>query len=90
MEESKDDFKWFGEGFNGFPRGLPEDCVEYTIFVIDSKLRDDQIRQKLKEVQASANSSTRDLLKGFIWQRESFKLELAQEKGTTNGGSSIT
>ena len=41
MNALKDDgLKWFGEGFDGFPKLLPEDCVEYTIYVLGSKLKD--------------------------------------------------
>ena len=81
MSGSKEGFKWFGEGFDGFPRSLPEDCVEYTLYVINAKLQDDEVRRKLRDVQASANVLTRQLLKGFIWQREGFKLELNRENG---------
>lgn len=82
MKEQQDDFKWFGEGFEGFPRRLPEDCVEYTIFIIDTELRDYEVRQTLRDVQASANVLTKKLLKDFIWQRENFKLDLTHENGT--------
>ena len=81
MSGSEEGFQWFGEGFDGFPRGLPEDCVEYTLYVIDATLQDDEVRRKLRDVQASANVLTKQLLKGFIWQRERFKLELARENG---------
>ena len=83
MEGPTDSFKWFGEGFDGFLRGLPDDCVEYTVYIIDSKLQHGDIRRKLRGVQAAASTLIKELLKGFIWQRESFKLELAQEKGTS-------
>jgi len=49
MEESEDDFKGFGKDFAGFPKRLPEDCVEYSIFVIDSKLKTQ------KEILAQVN-----------------------------------
>ena len=81
MEARQNDFKWFGEGFDGFPKHLPEDCVEYLIYYIDSKLRDSDIRSQLRNIQASASDLTKRLLKGYIWQRQSFKLELAHENG---------
>lgn len=34
-----DGLKWFGEGFDGFPKRLPDDCVEYIIYLVDSTLR---------------------------------------------------
>lgn len=90
-----DDLKWFGEGFDGFPRNMPEDCVEYTIYIIDTKLTDLEIRKKLRQMQVAASSLTKDLLKDFIWQRESFYLDLEREggrsflRGRTNYGDSV-
>lgn len=81
MEARHKDFKWFGEGFDGFPKRLPEDCVEYFIYVINSKLSDSEIRSQLRQIQASASSLTKKLLKGYIWQRQSFKLEIVHEDG---------
>ncbi|KAL8823546.1 MAG: hypothetical protein Q9191_005758 [Dirinaria sp. TL-2023a] len=95
MTEATDGFKWFGEGFDGFPRRLPDDCVEYVIFYIDAQSKDIEVRQKLREVQAGANSLTKKLLQGFIWQRDPFKLQLVKEKGLsflrgrTNYGDSV-
>lgn len=83
MEGPKSDFKWFGEGFDGFPRFLPEDCVEYTFYIIDPKLEESEIRAQLRAVQLTANDYIKKLLKNFIWQRQSFKLELIQDKGKT-------
>lgn len=81
MQNTNDDLKWFGEGFDGFPRSLPEDCVEYTICIIEVGLKDFEIREKLREVHTAANTFTRKLLKDFIWQREGFHLDLVQENG---------
>ena len=81
MEGPKDDLKWFGEGFDGFPKRLPEDCIEYTLHIIDSKLKDAAIRERLREVQRAATELTKRLLKEYIWQRENFRLELVRENG---------
>ncbi len=82
MEDSKDDgFKWFGEGFDGFPRRLPEDCVEYTIHIIDSALTGLAVRKQLRRIQDAAAALTKRLLKDFIWQRDGFSLELVKEEG---------
>jgi len=81
MENSNDDFKWFGEGFDGFPKRLPDDNIEYNIYVLDQNLPDTEIREKLRSVQSSATTLTRQLLKDFIWQRESFVLEHVREDG---------
>ena len=71
----------FNERLEGFSRGLPDDCVEYTIYVIDSALDAQRLREKLRRVQLSAKSYTKKLLEGYIWQRDSFQLDLSQEKG---------
>ena len=95
MDAPRDDFKWFGEGFDGFPKSLPEDCVEYTIYILDSALTDLERREKLREVQSAAIKLTYQLLKDFIWQRETFKLSLDREdgrsflRGRTNYGDSV-
>lgn len=95
MDDSRDDFKWFGEGFDGFPKSLPEDCVEYTIYILDSALTDLERREKLRQVQNAGIKLTNQLLRDFIWQRESFKLSLEREdgrsflRGRTNYGDSV-
>lgn len=103
MEKSKDvdnvpqdDFKWFGEGFSGFPKRLPDDTVEYVIYIIDAGLTSDaQIRERLRAVETAANLLCKKLLKDYIWQRESFTLDLKREdgtwllRGTTNYGDSV-
>lgn len=81
MEGRKTEFKWFGEGFDGFPKYLPEDCVEYSLYIIDPKLKDWEIRSRLRQVQEAAKALIKDLLQGFIWQRQGFKLELVEDKG---------
>ena len=63
------------------PRVLPENCVEYFIYIIDTTIEDVEIRQKLRAVQSPATSFAKTLLKGYIWQRDSFQLGLSQEKG---------
>jgi len=87
MVDANDDFKWFGEGFDGFPKRLPDDSIEYNIYVLDQNLQDTKIRQKLRSVQSSASTLTKNLLKDFIWQRESFVLELVRENGKVLGNS---
>ncbi|OQO08099.1 hypothetical protein B0A48_06893 [Cryoendolithus antarcticus] len=78
MEVPKqDDFKWFGEGFDGFPKRLPEDCVEYIIYVIDEKLKTQAaIRTRLNHILKAANIASKKLLADYIWQREAFELSL--------------
>ena len=78
---ANDDFKWFGEGFDGFPKRLPEGCVDYTLYIFDTQLSEAEIRRKLQDVLAAANSLTKELLKEYIWQNDSFTVQLAREDG---------
>ena len=81
MVGALDGFKWFGEGFEGFPKILPDDCVQYTLYLIDANLSHFEIRAQLRKVQAAANLLCKGLLKDFIWQRDDFRLEIKQQDG---------
>lgn len=78
MEPSVDDgFKWFGEGFEGFPKRLPEDCVEYVIHVVDEKLTTPiLLRSRLTEILKEANETGKKIFRDYIWQRDQFALKL--------------
>ena len=95
MNNSKDGFKWFGEGFDGFPKTLPEDCLEYSMYVIEQKLNDLEKRKQLRDIQSAGLKLTRELTKDFIWQRESINFSLEREggesfiHGRTNYGDSV-
>ena len=69
-------------GFAGFPNRLPEDTVSYEIRLLDEGLSDAGVREKLRQVQQAATQLTRKHLRGYIWQRDSFNLELKKESGT--------
>jgi hypothetical protein len=91
MEPSQDDgFKWFGEGFEGFPKRLPEDCVEYIIHVVNDELTTPpQLRSRLNEILKATNESGKELFKDYIWQRDQFALKLhpditREESGSVN------
>ncbi|KAI9799178.1 MAG: hypothetical protein M1833_004218 [Piccolia ochrophora] len=80
MEPPEDNFKWFGEGFEGFPKRLPQDCVEYFLFIIDKGIdAEAQTRAHLNLVLEAASQLTQRLLEGFIWQREKFELSFRDE-----------
>lgn len=82
MEEIKDEFQGFGDGFRGFPKHLPDDCVEYSLFIIDSKLNSQkELFTRLEAVRKEAQALTASLLEDFIWQRDAFKLEIESGKG---------
>ncbi len=82
MDDPKDDFKWFGEGFDGFPKRLAEDCVEYSLFIVDSTIKSQkELLTRLEAVRKEAHKLTKNLLNEYIWQRESFKLEVENGMG---------
>jgi hypothetical protein len=69
---------FFGE-FHGIPqRTLPDDCVEYTLLVIDSASALDpaSVRSQLEEVQQTARDLLKEVAGEYIWQRDEFHLEL--------------
>jgi len=84
MEGLKDDLKWFGEGFDGFPKRLPEDCVEYMLFIIDLSLTQKELLNQLEVARKEALKFSRKLLKDYIWQRDEFSLK--SEVQTSNNG----
>lgn len=81
MDAPEDDLKWFGEGFDGFPKRLPDDCVEYMLFIIDTRLTQKEVLARLEVVAKEAKKLTGSLLKDYIWQREDFNLKLEQSSG---------
>jgi len=81
MDGSKDDLKWFGEGFDGFPKRLADDCVEYMLFIIDAMLTQKEVLSRLELVRKEAMKLTGSLLKDYIWQRDDFNLKLEQSSG---------
>lgn len=95
MDGLKDEFKGFGEGFDGFPKRLPDDVVEYIIFIIDTKLSDTQVRERLQSFQRALSSLEKKFLKEYIWQRDAINLKLVREdqkwllRGQTNYGDSV-
>jgi hypothetical protein len=95
MDFPQDDLKWFGEGFDGFPKKLPDDVVEYIVFIIDTKLSDTQTRERLQAFQRALNNLEKKFLREYIWQREAPKLDLVRDeglwllKGRTNYGDSV-
>ena len=87
---AKDDgFKWFGEGFDGFPKRLPDDCVEYILHVIDSKLNTAaSVRTRLNQVVKASNDLKKNLLKEYIWQRDEFEFELYPQLSSDSADAS--
>ncbi|KAJ5773592.1 hypothetical protein N7457_008488 [Penicillium paradoxum] len=88
---SEEDLAWFKSTFRPIPKPeLPDDAVDYSIYHIPSSPTPTVIdepaetRARLLEVQRTAAELTKDLLKGYIWQREAFRLEISKEDGITS------
>ncbi|KAI0848703.1 SGT1-domain-containing protein [Daldinia vernicosa] len=82
-------------GFSEFPRGLPENCVEYLLFVIDSKLESRDVLSELENIRKAAMQLYDSIAKEYIWQRDSFQLRIERDQdlvylhGTTDYGDSV-
>ena len=63
-------------GFDGFRMTLPEDCVEYMIFVVG-----DKSLAGLEAVRKAAMKTADTLTKDYIWQRDDFKVETKIQNG---------
>lgn len=87
---TEEDIAWFKSTFHPIPKPeLPDDSVEYFLYhlpspaptVIDGAA---ETRARLLEVQRTAAELSKELLKNYIWQRESFRLETQKNDGTSN------
>ncbi|KAL1848300.1 hypothetical protein Daus18300_013669 [Diaporthe australafricana] len=68
-------------GFKGFERSLPENCVEYMLFIIDAKLQPQQVFSHLDAVRKAALQLSAQLTGDYIWQRDGFNVEVTTDKG---------
>jgi hypothetical protein len=96
MADSKDDLVEQARlGSSDFPRAIPEDCVEYFLYLIDPNLTEFQRRDKLRDIQKASTVLIKKYLKDYIWEREAFSLNLARQdgksylKGRTSYGDSV-
>ncbi|KAK3322111.1 SGT1 protein-domain-containing protein [Apodospora peruviana] len=69
------------EGFGGFRMRLPENCVEYMLFIIESGEAESCRLQTLEAVRKAATKTADELTQDYIWQREAFALETKVENG---------
>lgn len=71
------------DGFQGFERILPENCVEYMLFIIDADAQPKKVLSGLEAVRKAAVQLSNQLTKDYIWQRDCFSLETKTEMGTS-------
>lgn len=92
--ESPDPFAPGFAEFQGIPdRTIPDDCMGYSIFLLDST----DARARLAEVKLEAEELVAGWSRGYIWQREGFSLELVEKlaekmwclQGRTEYGDSV-
>lgn len=67
--------------FQDFERILPENCVEYVLFIIETDLEPSNSLSSLEAVRKSAIQLCSQLTKDYIWQREAFNLETKSTSG---------
>ncbi|KAI1406342.1 SGT1-domain-containing protein [Hypoxylon fuscum] len=79
---SSEDKTEFSEGdFDPFPRKLPENCVEYLLFIIQDKLEARSLLLELESIRKAAVQLCDSVAKGYIWQRDSFQLRIERDQG---------
>ena len=84
MEQAPgDEPEWTGNGSDDLLKRLPDDVVEYFIYLLDTKHSDTRTREGLQAIQKALSECEKKHLKDYIWQREAMRLELARENGKT-------
>ncbi|KAI0542440.1 SGT1 protein-domain-containing protein [Xylaria digitata] len=71
----------FQDGFEPFPRSLPDNCVEYMLFLLDSTLEPRGLLTELENIRKTAMQLCAATAKDYIWQRDSFQLQTKRESG---------
>lgn len=70
-----------GDAFQEFERTLPENCVEYMLFVVETDLESTHPLSSLQAVRKAAVQLCNQLTKDYIWQREAFSLDTKSAHG---------
>ncbi|KAI5466511.1 SGT1 protein-domain-containing protein [Mariannaea sp. PMI_226] len=68
-------------GSAGFQRQLPDNCVEYLLFILDSKLDARKHLSQIETIRKSALKLANDSTRDYIWQKDELNLELKNEQG---------
>lgn len=80
-EDSSKDAKSSDGGFKEYERVLPENCVEYMLFIIEADLQPKKTNSSLEAVRKAAVQLANQLTKEYIWQRDAFSLETKTDQG---------
>ena len=70
------------DGFQGFTMQIFDNCIEFMLFVIDEGTKQNTPLPSLEDIRTAALQFCEELTKDYIWQRDSFKLELKDHGGT--------
>ena len=80
--ESRNEPRSGGDAFTGFQMSLPENCVEYMLFVINDQPEAQRTTlSSLEAIRKVALKRLDELTADYIWQREPLKLETKIENG---------
>ncbi|KAF7545712.1 hypothetical protein G7046_g9496 [Stylonectria norvegica] len=60
---------------------LPDNTVEYLLFILDSKLDARKQLSQIESIRKSALQLSASIAKDYIWQKDEFNLELKTEQG---------
>lgn len=71
----------FDQGSDGFPRRLPDNSVEYYLFILDAQLEARKLLSALEGVRKAAAQLCDRLAKNYVWQRDGLQLEVKNENG---------
>lgn len=91
----QDNDQVFQDGTEPFPRTLPDNCVEYMLFVLNNTLEPRGLLSELETIRRAAMQLCVNTAGDYIWQRDSFQLQVKREggliylHGTTDFGDSI-
>lgn len=69
------------QGFQNFKRILPENCIEYMLFIIEGDAPTKKILSGLETVRKAAAQLSKQLTRDYIWQRDDFNLTIKNEGG---------
>lgn len=85
MTSKEEDIAWLKSTFHPVPKPtLPDDCIEYVLYIIDSSLdqtNSSETRLQLSAVKKHASNLQKQWLKDYIWQRQPFNLDFVKENG---------
>lgn len=68
--------------FPDFARTLPENCVEYMLFVVEAETEPKKVLSGLEAARKAGLGLCNQLAKDYIWQRDGFGLDIKSDNGT--------